>query len=618
MSDSAPRGRGRGRGRRIVGATLSGATVESGTATASPSPAPEARSRTTTSASATPAPTDAMDDAPSGSERATPAPGAGKPAVKRVASVGLSRGPSIGVGSSRGPVGGLLAGSSQYKNNAAGAAGASKPKFKPNVAAARRKQTVIDSDEEDVKMEDADGWKKRGPRPPRQRQELEMTASGPMAQGPGGAPRAWGARPAMASGAAVMAASRDGTLNAALADDEDASDLDAEADPDDSGDDGTNTRRRRIRATDLNDIGLGEGEGSEGEGLAPLVLPRDPKVLRTKVRRLRERKVERLKKEALKTKSEQPLVKPEPGDDVMSLDTTPSATPGPSEAKSGTLDSKEGSLALLDVDLDAKEAKDLKDLEEEEKKEINLSQAFSLEDRDQVELYMFQFPRKFPVFAPKPSSSSSKADPADDPTLDDLSLADSKVKADPDAPAGSLTSSAGVRKPNPPPWGRAGTRREKAARWSEEMGKIGKLRVHRSGKVTLKLFGDLHYEVLPAAQPSFLQEIAILDHRPPPAAPKPASSPKPKKPKKGKKKRSSSSSSESESASSSSDSDEEREPDVAPETLTLVGQTSKKFIVVPEVGDLLKRIEEQEKREKDEERRLKMRVKKEGGAGKAK
>ncbi|GAA5920484.1 hypothetical protein JCM1841_003507 [Sporobolomyces salmonicolor] len=615
MSDSALRGRGRGRGRRIVGATLSGATVESGAATASPSPAPEARSRTTTSGSATPAPADAVDDAPSGSERATPAPGAGKPAVKRVASVALARVPSIGVGSSRGPVGGLLAGSSQYKNNAAGAAGASKPKFKPNVAAARRKQTVIESDDDrDVKMEEVDGWKKRGPRPPRQRQELEMTASGPMAQGPGGAPRAWGARPAMASGAAVMAASRDGTLNAALADDEDASDLDAEADPGDTGDDGSGTRRHRIRATDLNDIGLGEGEGSEGEGLAPLVLPRDPKVLRTKVRRLKERKVERLKKEALKAKSEQPLVKPEPGDDAMSLDTTPSTTPGPSEAKSGTLDSKEGSLALLDVDLEAKEAKDLKDLEEEEKKEINLSQAFSLEDRDQVELYMFQFPRKFPLFAPKPSSSSSKPAPADDPTLDNLSLADSKIKADPDAPAASLTSSAGVRKPNPPPWGRAGTRREKAARWSEEMGKIGKLRVHRSGKVTLKLFGDLRYEVLPAAQPSFLQEIAILDHR---AAPKPASSPKPKKPRKGKKKRSSSSS-ESSSESASSDSGSEREPDVSPETLTLVGQTSKKFIVVPEVGDLLKRIAEQEKMEKDEERRQKLRVKKEGGAARAK
>lgn len=55
----------------------------------------------------------------------------------------------------------------------------------------------------------------------------------------------------------------------------------------------------RIRATDLNDIGLSDGgsDDEEGKGVPPLVLPRDPKVLITKIRRLQDRKTERLKKE---------------------------------------------------------------------------------------------------------------------------------------------------------------------------------------------------------------------------------------------------------------------------------------------------------------------------------
>jgi hypothetical protein len=90
-----------------------------------------------------------------------------------------------------------------------------------------------------------------------------------------------------------MAASREGTLNAQLNQDEDASDLEGGDDSDGGG------RRIKIRATDLNDIGLSDGGSDEedGKGVPPLVLPRDPKVLRTKIRRLQERKTERLKKE---------------------------------------------------------------------------------------------------------------------------------------------------------------------------------------------------------------------------------------------------------------------------------------------------------------------------------
>ena len=193
-----------------------------------------------------------------------------------------------------------------------------------------------------------------------------------------------------------MAASRAGTLNRMLDDDEDASDLEVDDDPLDGDGGGV-----RFKAVDLNDIGGETGAGADGdEAMTPLTLPRDPKVLRTKIRRLQERKIERLKKEGASGRSfrtswlairrarcsperwaprtarnkakAEGLVKDEPGDD--SLPSSAAGTPAPGAS---IADSKEGSIALVGVDED-KEAKDLKDLEEEEKKEIILSEAFDL------------------------------------------------------------------------------------------------------------------------------------------------------------------------------------------------------------------------------------------------
>ncbi|GAA5873934.1 hypothetical protein JCM16303_002634 [Sporobolomyces ruberrimus] len=630
MSDStAPRGRGRGRGRRIIGGvTINGTSGLGGGDSAagpSPSPAPSnsaeptSRSRTAT-ASATPAPPDGQDTNMAMQDAA-------EPTQRSSASSNLRRVPSVGVASSRAPsigrerqVGGLLGSQSQFKG--AGGAAGGKPKFRPNVAAAaakkKEKEQQYSDEDDDVKMED--DWRKRGPRPPRARQELEMTASGPMAQGPGAAPRAWGARAATASGAAAMAASREGTLNAQLNQDEDASDLEG-GDDSDGG-----SRRMKIRATDLNDIGLSDGpsDDEEGKGVPPLVLPRDPKVLRTKIRRLQERKTERLKKEALKASSDPVQVKAEPRDDSMSIEGTPNVTPGPSEAKSaGTFDSKESTFAGFDAD--EKEAKDLKDLEEEEKKEINLSEAFDFKDTNRLDLYMFQFPRKFPAFMPKEAPKTEDAEEGgsdvDGDSKKDKKKGEKAIKPDPDAAGASQTSTAAARKPVPPDWGRSGTRVQKAARWGEDAGKIGKLRVHKSGKVTLKLHGDLRYEVLPAAQPSFLQEIAVLDHpmrkkkteeekKDKKGKGKSKSIFKKKKAKKGSFDEDDSSSDSDDSSASESDSDEDHQPrwnkkDPPPESLVCIGQTSKKFIVVPEITDLLAKVATQEKAEKDAERKAK-------------
>lgn len=193
---------------------------------------------------------------------------------------------------------------------------------------------------------------------------------------------------------------------------------------------------------------------------------------------------------------------------------------------------------------------------------------------------MFQFPRQFPRFVvEKKTPSSSKVKQEDE--------VDRKPRIiDSDAPE----------------WGRAGSAAEKATRWQDMAGKIGKLRVHQSGRITMKIKGDLTFEVrsllitpfgvswcssrfislfhglnsdapfrlndaqvLPAAQPTFLQEIAII---------KPS---------------------------------DKIDGKVVPGSLTAMGQTNKKFMVVPTVEHLLARIklEEEEDKRRREEAKLK-------------
>ena len=85
-------------------------------------------------------------------------------------------------------------------------------------------------------------------------------------------------------------------------------------------------------------------------------------------------------------------------------------------------------------------------------------------------------------------------------------------------------------------------------------------------------------QVLPAAQPSFLQEVVILDHDPALIPRPPGTLLFPTKP-----------------AESSSPT----------RSILTMGQTGKKFIVVPEVKHLLGCIEKQEKEEKREKEKLK-------------
>ena len=146
-------------------------------------------------------------------------------------------------------------------------------------------------------------------------------------------------------------------------------------------------------------------------------------------------------------------------------------------------------------------------------------------------------------------------------------------------------------------------------------------------------------QVLPAAQPSFLQEIAVLDH--PSKRPATASGTN------GSKSRHESSDSASEASDSDSDvsrssisslsdldgkdsADEEKRTrrekkqarkdekeakmkkkkkpaqEIPADSLVLLGQTSKKFIVVPDMQDLLDKVGQEERAEKEAERRAKL------------
>lgn len=145
-------------------------------------------------------------------------------------------------------------------------------------------------------------------------------------------------------------------------------------------------------------------------------------------------------------------------------------------------------------------------------------------------------------------------------------------------------------------------------------------------------------QVLPAAQPSFLQEIAVLDH--PSKRPATASGTN------GSKSRHESEDSASESSDSDSDvsrssisslsdldgkdsADEEKKArrekkqarkdkkeakkkkkkpaqEIPADSLVLLGQTSKKFIVVPDMQDLLDKVGQEERAEKEAERRAKL------------
>lgn len=94
------------------------------------------------------------------------------------------------------------------------------------------------------------------------------------------------------------------------------------------------------------------------------------------------------------------------------------------------------------------------------------------QDPSRERLYVLQFPRRFPTLV---NALHAEAE-------------DVKMEV---AEAGAT----GARKKTPCEWGRAGSRDSRGVRWAVDQGQIGELCVHKSGKVSLMMNGDLHYEV---------------------------------------------------------------------------------------------------------------------------
>lgn len=96
---------------------------------------------------------------------------------------------------------------------------------------------------------------------------------------------------------------------------------------------------------------------------------------------------------------------------------------------------------------------------------------------------MFQFPRKFPDLIN--ALHQTELTPETKPDIK------TKIKSE----GGSSGGTSGGGDDQPPPWGRTGTRKQKAKRFPMEQGQMGTLCIHKSGKVTMKINGDLNYEV---------------------------------------------------------------------------------------------------------------------------
>ncbi|KAK4048849.1 hypothetical protein OIO90_005657 [Microbotryomycetes sp. JL221] len=428
--------------------------------------------------------------------------------------------------------------------------------FKPNM---KRRQVVRDDDsDEDTKPDiGSNSFQPRERRAREPRTQHEMMATGPMAQGPGGAPKLFGGKPVRAAeGGGVMEAARRGIITSNFDDDGTSRGIDDSSSGSDNDDE--DATARAIRPRDLNKI------GNEDE-MAPLVLPRDPDVTRRDKARRQAKKEEKAKKEE-QNKREPELIKPDPEDDgSAALLSSTNATPA------FELESKTGSMTI-----DSKEPTVEPDVED---KPVDLTGAFvhnGQQTRDP--LYIFQFPRKFPQLVDETTLDSDLLDVK--PETVDTTVASANVNG-----GGGGGSS---RRRVAPDWGRIGSRQNKASRWPQIEGQIGKLVVRKSGKVILKINKDVKYEVLPAAQPNFLQEVAVLDHNP-------QDEPGYKQQHQQRRGR---------------DEEDVDMQDTNNNAILILGQTDKKFLIVPDVDDLLDKVEQQERQEKKKVAELKA-VKKE-------
>ncbi|KAH9821789.1 RNA polymerase III RPC4-domain-containing protein [Melampsora americana] len=332
------------------------------------------------------------------------------------------------------------------------------------------------------------------------------------------------------------------------------SDIDENPEDEPDGEEGEGDRGK---VADLNDI-------STEHPMAPLTLPWDPNRIAERERLMVERdgRLRKLAELKLKVEDEKPVM------EGLGADLKPQASRSthspalisgsvtPAFTRASTLTATESVVKSETVEEQTLEAMktDVKlKLEQMEEMATVAAQIRQTSDRNPTSsssksgppLYIFQFPRHFPQFR---KATDIAFNPPTDLTADPIPtvLARKKIlkkkKPQVDDWAG---------------WGKGGRRDDcPGVPVGEEdktvEGQIGELVIRRSGRVQM-LIGDVAYDVLPAAQPTFHQEVAVID-------PKPESSLR---------------------------------------AMFVLGPTNKKFIVAPDVSSLLER-DERERKAKSE------------------
>lgn len=435
-------------------------------------------------------------------------------------------------------------------NESSTAAGGSKPstaKFKPRMVKRVTKiEPDVEPDEPSGPGSFRGGSRGRGrggtDRGGRGRPEIVMTASGAFAMGPAEAssrtgrmiqgPTRSGMRKVDNSIVPSDDRNRSGpttrgnSLNTSW-DGDPSNMLELYSDADDDGSDGGEGHMvddvNRTRVADLNDITL-------EHSMAPLSLPWDPKRIADREKLIQERKEKMLRLANLKIKREAQEIDVKPFVDVNCATSKGSSLQSTRECTTTTdssvqlrndekSDPDRDDVEKLEIKLKQEQLEELSKVGKQfltRKKPVKTSNAGSdavqttsnrpqaLPEQAPNSLYIFQFPRNFPKFR----------DPITNPPLQETTPADQK----PVIPKKILKK----KKPGLDDWmgwGKGGRRTEcMGVPIGEEeqppiQGQIGELVIRRSGRVQM-IIADVAYDVLPGAQPTFHQEVAVIDPKP--------------------------------------------------------------------------------------------------------
>lgn len=375
---------------------------------------------------------------------------------------------------------------------------------------------------------------------PRGRGEIIMTASGAFAQGPSQSEKVPIPR-GRALGASVMrdwsakvsgpsgSSSKKSTTTAKLVD------SDPEDHLEETGDMPQDLHGRKLETVDLFDI------GREGE-MAPLVLPRDEKkwVEEEQLRKENERAMQKLhlkkrgRLDPAAASEATSKVKQDPYEEEEALQASLRNTPVSTGAGPG---SRAQSVSSASVSVKAEPSGEMRfdgptedaavlgaeDVKIKVKKE-DISQYFHLppEVAKTDRFYVFQFPRLFPQFydpnigPPEPSVEVKKEDPDGQEESKPNVAALLNSQSDPGADAFSAkhkvrsayheSESEAWRDYEPGKWQGWGRnpgqdmRENLAGHGAEDLsGRIGKLKIRKSGKTTMKL-GGIEYDVSPKSR----------------------------------------------------------------------------------------------------------------------